>query len=101
MLRGAPKSTQMMAEHSETFIERTRSAERQLPRYVERELRAYRECGILARGFLPRRRGPMGPRTSCTGTDREARRSSSSTSGTISNQQNGFGALAFTPSSFI
>ena len=41
----------MMAEHLETFIERTRSAERQLPRYVERELRAYLECGILALGF--------------------------------------------------
>ena len=33
----------MMAEHLETFIERSRSAERQLPRYVERELRAYLE----------------------------------------------------------
>ena len=42
----------VMAGNLETFIERTHSAERQLPRYVERELRAYLECGILARGFL-------------------------------------------------
>ncbi len=41
-----------MAGHLETFLERTRTSDRQLPRYVERELRAYLECGILACGFL-------------------------------------------------
>ena len=43
---------QVMAGHLETFLERTRTSDRQLPRYVERELRAYLECGILACGFL-------------------------------------------------
>lgn len=43
---------QVMAGHLETFLERTRSFERQLPTYVERELRAYLECGILPFGFL-------------------------------------------------
>jgi hypothetical protein len=32
--------------------ERTRSSDRQLPGHVEKELRAYLECGILANGFL-------------------------------------------------
>ncbi|MEX2400285.1 MAG: transposase zinc-binding domain-containing protein [Rhodothermales bacterium] len=41
-----------MAEHLETFLERTRSSDRHLPAYVERELRAYVECGILSFGFL-------------------------------------------------
>ena len=36
----------------ETFIERTCASDRQLPAHVERELRAYLECGILACGFL-------------------------------------------------
>ena len=36
----------------ETFVERTRSSDRQLPGHVEKELRAYLECGILAHGFL-------------------------------------------------
>ena len=43
---------QVLAEHMETFIERTRSSDRQLPDHVEEELRAYLECGILAHGFL-------------------------------------------------
>ena len=43
---------QVMAGHLETFLERTRTSDRQLPRYVEKELRAYLECGILACGFL-------------------------------------------------
>ena len=38
---------QVLAEHLETFLERTRSSDRQLPAYVERELRAYLECGSL------------------------------------------------------
>ena len=43
---------QVLAEHLETFLERTRSSDRQLPAHVEKELRAYLECGILAHGFL-------------------------------------------------
>ena len=43
---------QILAEHLETFLERTRSSDRQLPAHVEMELRAYLECGILANGFL-------------------------------------------------
>ena len=43
---------QVMAEHLETFIERTRSSDRQLPAHVEKELRAYLECGLLPYGFL-------------------------------------------------
>ena len=35
-----------------TFLEGLRAADRQLPRYVEQELRAYLECDILAHGFL-------------------------------------------------
>ena len=36
----------------ETFVERQRRRERPLPRFVERELRAFLGCGILANGFL-------------------------------------------------
>ena len=43
---------QVLAEHLESFLERTRSSDRQLPAYVEEELRAYLDCGILAHGFL-------------------------------------------------
>lgn len=43
---------QVVAEHLETFLEHTRSSDRQLPSYVERELRAYLECGLLPFGFL-------------------------------------------------
>jgi hypothetical protein len=42
----------VLAEHLETFLERTRSSDRQLPAYVEQELRVYLDCGILAHGFL-------------------------------------------------
>ena len=43
---------QVLAEHLETFLKRTRSSDCQLPAYVEEELRAYLDCGILAHGFL-------------------------------------------------
>ena len=43
---------QVMSQHLETFLTRTRSSDRQLPSHVERELRAYVECGILAYGFM-------------------------------------------------
>jgi len=36
----------------EILLERIRSSDRQLPAYVERELRAYLECGVPAYGFL-------------------------------------------------
>ncbi len=42
----------VLSEHVETFVERTRSSDRQLPVHVEEELRAYLRCGILAHGFL-------------------------------------------------
>ena len=45
---------QVLREHLETFLAaaRERSAYgRGLPAFVERELRAYLDCGILARGF--------------------------------------------------
>ncbi len=42
----------VMAGHLETFPERTRASDRLLPAYVERELRAYLECGMLSFGFL-------------------------------------------------
>ena len=43
---------QVLAQHLETFLQRTRTAEHQLPDHVERELRAYLKCGILAYGFV-------------------------------------------------
>ena len=43
---------QILAKHLETFLERTRSSDRQLPAHVEKELRAYLDCGILENGFL-------------------------------------------------
>ena len=43
---------QVLAQHLETFVEHTRSSDRQLPANVEKELRAYLECGILAHGFV-------------------------------------------------
>ena len=43
----------LVASHLETFLAEARAAhERGVPRYVERELRAYLACGIHAHGFL-------------------------------------------------
>jgi len=42
----------VVAEHLETFLARQRQRERPVPRFVERELRSFLECGILAHGFL-------------------------------------------------
>ena len=42
----------VLAGHLEGFLDRFRSSDRQLPAYVERELRAYLECGILNYGFM-------------------------------------------------
>ena len=36
----------------ETFLAQTRARDRIVPRFVERELRAYLECGIASHGFL-------------------------------------------------
>jgi hypothetical protein len=36
----------------ETFLARARERERPVPRFVERELRAFLACGILAHGFV-------------------------------------------------
>ena len=41
-----------IAANLETFLERTRTEEDRLPSHVERELRSYLECGILAHGFV-------------------------------------------------
>ena len=41
-----------MAGHLETFLARQRERGRLVPRFVERELHSFLDCGILARGFL-------------------------------------------------
>ena len=43
---------QILAQPLETFLQRSRTAEHQLPGHVEEELRAYLKCGILAHGFV-------------------------------------------------
>ena len=43
---------QTVREHLETFLARARDEQRPVPRFVEREFRAYLDCGIFARGFL-------------------------------------------------
>ncbi|MES1175278.1 MAG: transposase zinc-binding domain-containing protein [Myxococcales bacterium] len=54
--RHEPEATplyKIVAEHLETFLAEAREKhERALPQYVERELREYLKCGILAHGFL-------------------------------------------------
>jgi hypothetical protein len=42
----------VVSEHLETFLARQRERDRPVPRFVERELRAFLECGVLANGFL-------------------------------------------------
>ena len=42
----------VVSGHLETFLERQRRRDRTVPRFVERELRSFLDCGILARGFL-------------------------------------------------
>jgi hypothetical protein len=41
-----------VAEQLETFLARQRERDRLVPRFVERELRSFLECGILAYGFV-------------------------------------------------
>jgi len=40
-----------VAGHLETFLARQHERGRLVPRFVERELRAFLDCGILARDF--------------------------------------------------
>jgi hypothetical protein len=42
----------VLAGHIESFLARQRDRSRLVPRFVERELRAFLDCGVLARGFL-------------------------------------------------
>jgi hypothetical protein len=42
----------VVAENLETFLARQGQRERIVPRFVERELRKFLDCGILAHGFL-------------------------------------------------
>ena len=43
---------QVLAEPLETFLQQARSSDHTLPWYVERDLRAFLNCGILQHGFL-------------------------------------------------
>jgi hypothetical protein len=54
ILRNPEKTVlyQVVAGHLETFLARQRERDRVVPRFVERELRAFLDCGVLARGFL-------------------------------------------------
>jgi len=42
----------VVQQELESFLARARSRDRTVPRFVERELRAYLRCGILAHGFV-------------------------------------------------
>jgi hypothetical protein len=50
----------VVREQLETFLARARARERPVPRFVERELRAFLGCGILAHGFVRLRCGACG-----------------------------------------
>src|SRR5437870_10265469 len=41
-----------IAAHLETFLARQQEGGREVPQFVEREMRAYLSCGVLACGFL-------------------------------------------------
>jgi hypothetical protein len=43
---------QVLAEHLETFLQQVRTSDHVLPWYVERDLRAFLDCGLLQHGFL-------------------------------------------------
>ena len=54
---------QAVQEHLETFLARARDPDSEghgPPRFVERELRGYLSCGILAHGFARLRCGDCG-----------------------------------------
>jgi hypothetical protein len=40
----------VVSEHLETFLARQRERDRPVPRFVERELRSFLACGVLANG---------------------------------------------------
>jgi hypothetical protein len=42
----------VVQQEIETFLARARERERPVPRFVERELRAFLHCGVLAHGFV-------------------------------------------------
>ena len=42
----------VVSRHLETYLTAQSARERPVPRFVERELRAFLECGVLANGFL-------------------------------------------------
>jgi hypothetical protein len=42
----------VVADNLETFLARQRERDRQVPQFVERELRSFLDCGVLANGFL-------------------------------------------------
>ncbi len=42
----------VLRENLETFLARARERDRPVPRFVERELRAFLECGLLCYGFI-------------------------------------------------
>jgi hypothetical protein len=42
----------IVGEHLETFLARQQERDRPVPCFVERELRSFLECGVLANGFL-------------------------------------------------
>ncbi len=53
--RRTPEDTvlyDVVRDRVETFLETARQGERTIPRFVEREFRAYLQCGILAYGFV-------------------------------------------------
>ncbi len=53
--RHRPEETELhsvVREQLETFLARARERDRAVPGFIEKELRAYLECGILAHGFL-------------------------------------------------
>ena len=53
--RRKPEETvlyRVVQENLETFLSSTRDQGRVVPRFVERELRAFLDCGLLCRGFL-------------------------------------------------
>jgi len=53
--RRTPESSvlyRVVQQNLETFLAEAEEAGRVVPRFVERELRAFLDCGILARGFL-------------------------------------------------
>ncbi len=65
--RRVPEQTllyRMPAENLETFLDRCRTEEHELPRYVEKEQREYLTCGVLGCGFM---------RLKCSGCGKEER----------------------------